>query len=491
MAAPFLERSLTWLPYFISALFTWFILSSIVSWYRLRHIPGPFFAKFSYIWVAYITITGTQHDHLVNLNRRYGPIVRVGPNEVLVDDPDLIRKVSSTKNTYTKGNWYLGSRFNPYHDPMFQITDPVQHDRLKSKLSPAYSGRDAPNLEAVVNKQVGNLIQLIKEKYISTQGDYRPMEGTRVSRLFALDVISNLSLGQEFGYLKADSDFHGIVKALNEHLLIMTLATDIPWLRNLIFSPMFLKLFGPTENDTKGIGPLMKVANTIVRDRYAPKADDQRDMLGSFKRHGLRLEECQSESLFMFLAGSETTASVIRVILLYIVASPHIYQRLKQEMTEAISEGRASSPITDIESRQLPYLQGVIYEGIRIRPATKTMHGKYIPPGTSIGINASSLLRSEALFGPDPQVFRPERYLEVDKETSAHMKRDVEIVFGYGRWMCAGKPIAFMELNKVIFELLRVFDFQLVEPEVAMKSESYMVFHDERLVLRVTETGHE
>nr|RBQ97275.1 hypothetical protein FVER53263_12563 [Fusarium verticillioides] len=471
MASPFLERGLVWLPYFIASLFTWLIVSSIVSWYRLRHIPGPFAGKFSYLWVAYITITGTQHDHLVNLNRRYGPIVRVGPNEVLVDDPDLVRRVSSTKNTYTKGNWYLGGKFNPYHDPMFQITDPAQHDRLKSKLSPAYSGRDAPSLEAVVNRQV--------------------------------DVISNLSLGREFGYLKADSDFHGIVKALNEHILIMTLATDIPWLRNLIFSPMFLKLFGPTENDTKGIGPLMKVANTIVRDRYAPEADDQRDMLGSFKRHGLRLEECQAESLFMFLAGSETTASVMRVILLYVIASPHIYQRLKQEMAEAISQGRASSPITDVDSRQLPYLQGVIYEGIRIRPATtgmffkdvpaggETMHGKYIPPGTSIGINASALLRSEALFGPDPEVFRPERYLEVDKETSAQMKRDVEIVFGYGRWMCAGKPIAFMELNKVIFELLRVFDFQLVEPGVAMKSESYMVFHDERLVLRVTETVHE
>ncbi|KAF4948628.1 hypothetical protein FGADI_9532 [Fusarium gaditjirri] len=517
MASLLPQAGLTWLPYIIAALFTWFLLSSALSWYRLRHIPGPFFGKFSYLWVAYITITGTQHNHLVNLKQSYGPIVRVGPNEVLVDDPDLIRKVSSTKNAYTKGNWYHGGRFNPYHDPMFQITDPVQHDRVKSRLSPAYSGRDAPNLEAVVDRQVGNLIQLIKEKYISTQGDYRPMEGTRVSRLFALDVISNLSLGQEFGYLKADSDFHGIVKALNEHLLVMTLATDIPWLRNLLFSPMFLKLFGPTENDTKGIGPLMKVANTIVRERYAPDADEHHDMLvsyffgvenhtliwqkGSFKRHGLRLEECQAESLFMFLAGSETTATVIRVIILYIVASPHIYQRLRQEITDAISAGRASNPITDVESRRLPYLQAVIYEGIRIRPATtgmffkdvpaggETMHGKHIPPGTSIGINASALLRSEALFGPDPQVFRPERYLEVDKEASVQMKRDVEIVFGYGRWMCAGKPIAFMELNKVIFELLRAFDFQVAEPEVAMKSESYIVFHDQRLMLRVTEAN--
>ncbi|KAF9773462.1 hypothetical protein IL306_008703 [Fusarium sp. DS 682] len=502
MAAAFFNVGLTWLPYSLIAIFAWFLLSSILSWYRLRHIPGPSFGKFTYLWVAYITITGKQHDHLVHLNRKYGPLVRVGPNEVLVDDPDLVRKVSSTRNTYTKGNWYHGGKLNPYHDPMIQITDPVKHDLVKARLSPAYSGRDAPNLEAVVNRQVESLIQLIKDKYLSTEANYRPMDAARVVRLFALDVISNLSLGQEFGYLKADLDFHGIAKALNEHLLVITLATDIPWLRNLIFSPLFLKLFGPTEKDTKGIGRLMKVANTIVRERYAPEAEDKHDMLGSFKRQGLSLEECQTESLFMFLAGSETTATVIRVMLLYITASPQIYQRLRQEITDALSEGRASNPITDIEARQLPYLQAIIYEGIRIRPVTtgmffkdvpaggETMHGKYIPAGTSIGINASSLLRSEALFGPDPQIFRPERYLDVDKDTSAKMKRDVEIMFGYGRWMCAGKPIAFMELKKVIFELLRVFDFQIAEPEMAMKSESYMVFHDQGLVLRVTEAVH-
>ncbi|KAF4339672.1 pisatin demethylase [Fusarium beomiforme] len=499
MASTLYEVGLTWLSYFIIALFVWFPLSSVYAWYRLRHIPGPFFGKFTYLWVAYLTITGKQHHHLVDLNRKYGPLVRVGPNEVLVDNPDLIRKVSSTRNTYTRGNWYLGGKFNPYHDTMFQIIDPVKHNAVKAKLSPAYSGRDAPNLEAVVNKQVGNLIRLIRDKYLSTDGNFRPVDATRVIRLFTLDVISHLSLGQEFGYLNADMDFHGIDKAFNEHLIILTLATDIPWLRNLIFSPLFLKLFGPTEKDTKGVGPLMKVTNNIVRERYAPEAEEKHDMLGSFKRQGLSMEECQSESLFMFMAGSETTATVIRVILLYLVASPRIYQRLRQEIKDAISDGRASNPVTDIESRQLPYLQAVIYEGIRIRPPTtgmlfkdvpaggETMHGQYIPAGTSIGVNASSLLRSEALFGPDPQVFRPERYLDADKDTSAQMKRDVEIIFGYGRWMCAGKPIAFMELYKVIFELLRVFDFQIVRPEMAMESESYMVFQDRGLMLRVTE----
>ncbi|KAF4448619.1 hypothetical protein F53441_7995 [Fusarium austroafricanum] len=451
------NSGLSWLAYSVAGLSTWYILSSVIAWYRLRHIPGPFLASFSYFWVAYGTVTGTTYDNLVSLHRKYGSLVRVGPNEVLSDDPALVRKFSNIHSTYTKGDWYLGSRFNPYHDPMFLIKDPIKHDRVKAKLSPAYSGRDAPNLEDVVDKQVGNLVQLIKEKYISTKSDFRPMNMTRIASLFTIDVISHLSLGSEFGCLKADFDIHGINKAFTEHLLVMSLATDIPWLRNFIFSPLFLWFFGPTEKDSKGVGKLMKLANTVVRERYDPNAKEQRDML--------------------------------------------VYLQLKQELKEAISEGRASSPITDIESRRLPYLQAVIYETIRIRPTTMSMffkdipaggesiHGHFLPAGTSVGTNMSALLHSEALFGPDAHLFRPERFLEVDKDTRVKMKGYVDLMFGYGRWICAGKPIALMELNKVLFELLREFDFQLAEPTMAMKTKSFLVFYDQGPILRVTKAS--
>lgn len=78
---------------------------------------------------------------------------------------------------------------------------------------------------------------------------------------------------------------------------------------------------------------------------------------GSFRRHGLTEEECQTEAFFMFVAGSETTASALRIILLYLIATPTAYHRLKMEARNAIKHGRVSSPITAAEGRELQYLQ--------------------------------------------------------------------------------------------------------------------------------------
>lgn len=182
--------------------------------------------------------------------------------------------------------------------------------------------------------------------------------------------------------------------------------------------------------------------------------------------HGLTQEQCESEALFMVVAGSETTASVIRVTVLHIMSAPLVYNRLKQEIKEALNDGRVThQPIRIEEAKRLPYLQAVIYEGMRMRsPAPglypkavpaggDTLCGKFVPEGVAIGMNTSAMLASTKLFGEDANVFRPERFLEVDEAKKAEMQRNVELIFGTGRWMCAGKPVAHMELNKIFFEV--------------------------------------
>lgn len=79
------------------------------------------------------------------------------------------------------------------------------------------------------------------------------------------------------------------------------------------------------------------------------------------------------------------------------------------------------------------------------------VHGKFIPGGTAIGMNASSMLYSRTLFGDDADVFRPGRFLEINEAKRVEMERHVELIFGYGQWMCAEKPIAIKDLNRVFF----------------------------------------
>ena len=93
----------------------------------------------------------------------------------------------------------------------------------------------------------------------------------------------------------------------------------------------------------------------------------------------------------------------------------------------------------------------------------ETFDGKFIPGGTSIGMNLAGLLRNKKVFGVDADMFRPERFLELNEAARIDMQRNVELIFGFGRWMCVGKMIAFMELNKIFFEVSVQTPIYLVE----------------------------
>lgn len=92
-----------------------------------------------------------------------------------------------------------------------------------------------------------------------------------------------------------------------------------------------------------------------------------------------------------------------------------------------------------------------------VPPQGETVRGIFIPGGTLISNNVPALLRDANVFGSDAALFRPERWLEADGAQRTEMQSTVELMFGGGRWMCAGKPIAYMELHKTFFEVSTKF----------------------------------
>ena len=148
--------------------------------------------------------------------------------------------------------------------------------------------------------------------------------------------------------------------------------------------------------------------------------------------------------------------------MLCILTSPLTYRTLQAEIASAT----LSTPVVrDEEARKLVYLQAVILEGIRIHPPPggllprvtppegDTINGVFIPGGVEIGVNTWGIMRDEDIFGPDPEMFRPERWLGLPDARYAEMARVVDLTFGGGRFKCLGKSVAMIELNKIIVEV--------------------------------------
>jgi len=85
---------------------------SIASFYYLllhplKHIPGPFLARFTELWRSHRYFNGHWHEDILNLHKTYGAVVRIAPNEVSVVHPDLIKTAFGHGSAGTaKAPWY-------------------------------------------------------------------------------------------------------------------------------------------------------------------------------------------------------------------------------------------------------------------------------------------------------------------------------------------------------------------------------------------------
>ncbi|KAH7303982.1 cytochrome P450 [Stachybotrys elegans] len=480
-----------------------FLLDTIRAWLPLRHVPGPFWAGFSKYWMIRASLRGEQPYAIQEANEKYGSLVRIGPNTLATDDPELLRRMMAVHSNYSRGPWYNALRFEPGKDNLFSMRDDDAHMVLRRKMAPGYSGKENISMERTVDTHIARLVDLLEAKYLSTSEEYRPFDFAQKIQFFTLDVISDLAFGQPFGYVEQDDDVFDFIKITRSFFPITLVMANVPSVVSLLHSRLFRGML-PKESDKIGFGAFIGVANRKVAERFEPDSGSHPDMLGSFIRHGLSKEEASREALLNVVAGSDTTATTIRLMMLHLLSNPVSYKKLQEEIDHAIQEGKISSPVTDSEARQLPYLQAAIKEGLRIKapaagllsktvpPEGDVINGMFIPGGTQIGTSPFGVYHSKTIFGPDASLFVPERWLRVNTERAATMSSVVDLVFSSGKYQCLGKPVAFMELNKIFVELMRRFDFAMARPEKPLHIANAGIWLIEDFPVRMVrrEIGH-
>lgn len=142
--------------------------------------------------------------------------------------------------------------------------------------------------------------------------------------------------------------------------------------------------------------------------------------------------------------------------------------------------------------RNLPYLSAVLREAMRMHPAVGMImerivpsgglalpDGRFVAPGTIVGMNPWVVHRNQEIFGADADRFNPDRWLkgeDEDEETyRERLKRmkDADLTFGAGNRVCLGQNLALMECNKVVATLFSRYNVGSSLPFVFVVNPAY------------------
>lgn len=394
---------------------------------------------------------------------------------IIHSDPDIVRYVASPRSGFRRGHWYSAMQFDPRINNLLSERDEARHASLRAKMAPGYTGKDIHAIEGKIDRRILDFVNLI-QKY---NKKHEAFDVAEKIQYFTLDSLTDMAFGFPFGFLEKDEDLYEYNKSSTEFFPVMELATNVPAIWSIISSRLMQALAGPKPEDRKGLGAIVGVAQKIVAERFDPESEKNQstrdpDMVDAFIKHGLTQLEAESESLLQILAGSDSTATSIRMSILFLLTNPRVYAKLRKEIDEAIATGKVSYPvITNAESQQLRYLQAVIKEGLRCwfplnglvtmdSPSEGvTINKVYIPPNTQVCLSKYAMLRRKDLFGEDAEIFNPDRWLQDDSGRVKAMNGVMETYFGLGVYSCLGRGIAMMELNKVLFEVSHHFIYML------------------------------
>lgn len=65
--------------------------------------------------------------------------MRIGPNQLLSTDPEVLRRMSAVRSGYTKGKFYASGKIVPGVDNVVSLRDPAKHKEMRALMAPGVS----------------------------------------------------------------------------------------------------------------------------------------------------------------------------------------------------------------------------------------------------------------------------------------------------------------------------------------------------------------
>jgi cytochrome P450 len=411
-------------------------------------IPGPKAFALTQWRLALEDYKGTRTRTIHSLHEKYGPIVRIGPDEIHCNSLNALRTIYGAGSGFER-TWFY-RMFDAYgKQNLFTFSTVKEHSERKKLVANAYSKSLMLKGPAarMVQEKVSHYMALIK-----AQGD-QPHEIFSSLHYFSIDAITHFLYGPSYGgtsALQGNSQDRALLNDIIDptRRYLSWFAVHLPTLTKWLYTRV-----GLMERILKPVFPMKKPTTyTGIRKhaldafhRFQSAAETKPDTLSSestiiarlWKSHesikgsghiSLGSLDIASECADHLLAGIDTTADTL-MFLIWALSRPQnaqIQKRLADEVRalpeDAFEDDAAKLDVID----KLPYLDAVIRETLRLYaplPASEprslatdcTIDGFKIPARTTVNMSPYSLHRNADVF-EDPLKFNPDRWFgEADK----------------------------------------------------------------------------
>ncbi|KAJ5107430.1 hypothetical protein N7456_004105 [Penicillium angulare] len=287
-------------------------------------------------------------------------------------------------------------------------------------------------------------------------------------KCFVFDMVGDLGYSKSYGCLDSGLIHQGLLE-VEKFLAAGVLLTPLPWLVRIISSLPGLPV--PMQG-------LRTFATLSLTERKAAKIESPDVLSYVFRgKKTLTPEEEIEDTMMLQIAAGDTTLSVLTFSMYHLAINPDIQIALRKEIEDhADVTDLAFSAIQD-----LPLLESVINETLRVHPAVPSGLPRLIPPeglyvedmfipgNTTVSCPTWTIQHSPENF-TDPDTWNPFRWIT----TLETHKPKAFIPFSVGPFNCVGKAFAYMEMKQVLARLVTTFDFQLgsAEDEARVINES-------------------
>lgn len=121
------------------------------------------------------------------------PVVRIGPNDLHINDPEVFREMTKVGCHFTKDPEFYG--FLTFPGTSIGEVDPNLHRIRRQVLTPAFSPQRVQYLAPMVKTKVDRLL----ERFNGFASQSQPVNIFKASKAFTMDIISDIVLGKELG----------------------------------------------------------------------------------------------------------------------------------------------------------------------------------------------------------------------------------------------------------------------------------------------------